>query len=141
MTRTFAERRDGRREVADLIREIQQRTAERKRLRARTARDGELDANEREIDELRWLLADAARRGAGARPGGAGEGGGAPGRGPAGRRSRPSRFAPVASEGEGEALSCRQSGDDARVPHGDGAFRFPLTTVRMAANQLSLRLL
>lgn len=64
MTRTFAERRDGRREVADLIREIQQLTAERKRLRARTARDGELDANEREIDELRWLLADAARRAA-----------------------------------------------------------------------------
>ena len=64
MTPTFAERRDGRREVADLIREIQQLTAERRRLRARPARDGQLDANEREIDELRWLLADAARRAA-----------------------------------------------------------------------------
>ena len=65
MTRTFGERSsDMRREVADLIREIQQLNAERKRLHARRAQDGELAANEREIDELRWLLADAARRAA-----------------------------------------------------------------------------
>lgn len=64
MTRTLAGRRDGRREVADLIREIQQLTAERRRLEARRAVGMELDANEREIDELRWLLADAARRSA-----------------------------------------------------------------------------
>ena len=64
MTRTFAGRNDGRREVADLIREIQQLTAERRRLQARRVHGGELDANEREIDELRWLLADAARRAA-----------------------------------------------------------------------------
>jgi hypothetical protein len=64
MTRTFAGRNDGRREVADLIREIQQLTAERRRLEARRVHGGELDANEREIDELRWLLADAARRAA-----------------------------------------------------------------------------
>ena len=55
---------DGRREVADLIREIQQLTAERRRLAARGADGVELDTNEREIDELRWLLADAARRAA-----------------------------------------------------------------------------
>ena len=64
MTRTFAGRQDGRREVADLIREIQQLTAERRRLEARRAGGGELDTNEREIDELRWLLAEAARRAA-----------------------------------------------------------------------------
>jgi hypothetical protein len=64
MTQTFAGRRDGRREVADLIREIQQLTTERRRLEARSAGGGELVANEREIDELRWLLADAARRAA-----------------------------------------------------------------------------
>ena len=65
MTRTFAGRRDGRREVAELIREIQQLNAERKRLEARSAEGDELGANEREIDELRWLLADAARHAAG----------------------------------------------------------------------------
>jgi hypothetical protein len=64
MTRTFAARQDDRREVADLIGEIQQLTAERRRLEARFAGGDELDANEREIDELRWLLADAARRAA-----------------------------------------------------------------------------
>ncbi len=64
-TRTY-ERRDGRREVAGLIREIQQLTAERGRLNARGADGAELQANERAIDELRWLLADAARRTAGA---------------------------------------------------------------------------
>ena len=64
MTRTFAGRQDGRREVADLIREIQQLTAERRRLEPRRAGGDELDTNEREIDELRWLLADAARRAA-----------------------------------------------------------------------------
>ena len=64
MTRTFAGRNDGRHEVADLIREIQQLTAERRRLAARSADGIELDTNEREIDELRWLLADAARRAA-----------------------------------------------------------------------------
>ena len=64
MTRTFAGRTDGRREVAELIREIQQLTAERRRLEARRPQGGELAANEREIDELRWLLADAARRAA-----------------------------------------------------------------------------
>jgi hypothetical protein len=68
MPPTFAGRRDGRREVAELIREIQQLTAERRRLEARRAGDGELRANEREIDELRWLLADAARRSAGGEP-------------------------------------------------------------------------
>jgi hypothetical protein len=65
MTRTFAGRSEGRQEVADLIREIQQLTAERRRLEARRADGVELDANEREVDELRWLLADAARRAAG----------------------------------------------------------------------------
>ena len=64
MTRTFAGRNDGRHEVADLIREIQQLTAERRRLAARSTDGTELDTNEREIDELRWLLADAARRAA-----------------------------------------------------------------------------
>ena len=64
MTRTFAGRQDGRREVADLIREIQQLTAERRRLEVRRAGGDELDTNEREIDELRWLLAEAARRAA-----------------------------------------------------------------------------
>jgi hypothetical protein len=64
MTRTFAGRHDGRREVADLIREIQQLTAERRRLEVRRAGGDELDTNEREIDELRWLLAEAARRAA-----------------------------------------------------------------------------
>ena len=64
MTRTFAGRQDGRREVAELIREIQQLTAERRRLEARSAGGDELGTNEREIDELRWLLADAARRAA-----------------------------------------------------------------------------
>ena len=64
MTRTFAGRQDGRREVADLIREIQQLTAERRRLEALSAGGDELDTNEREIDELRWLLVDAARRAA-----------------------------------------------------------------------------
>ena len=61
MTRSPAGHRDVRREVAELIREIQQLTSERRRLEARRAGGGELDANEREIDELRWLLADAAR--------------------------------------------------------------------------------
>jgi len=61
MTRSFAARRDVRREVAELIREIQQLTSERRRLEARSAGGGELVANEREIDELRWLLAEAAR--------------------------------------------------------------------------------
>ncbi len=64
MTRMFAGRQDGRREVADLIREIQQLTAERRRLEARRAGGDELGTNEREIDELRWLLAEAARRAA-----------------------------------------------------------------------------
>ena len=59
---------DGRHEVADLIREIQQLTAERRRLAERSADGIELDANEREIDELRWLLADAARRAASNEP-------------------------------------------------------------------------
>jgi hypothetical protein len=68
MNRSTAGRRDPRREVAELIREIQQLTAERRRLEARRAGGGELDANEREIDELRWLLADAARHEAGAEP-------------------------------------------------------------------------
>jgi hypothetical protein len=62
MTRAIVERRDGRREVAGLVREIQQLTAERRRLLARGAQAGELEANERTLDELRWLLADAARR-------------------------------------------------------------------------------
>jgi hypothetical protein len=62
MTRTFAGRSHGRQEVADLIREIQQLTAERRRLEAKSADGSELDANEREVDELRWLLAEAARR-------------------------------------------------------------------------------
>jgi hypothetical protein len=61
MTRSSAGRRDTRREVAELIREIQQLTSERRRLEARRAGGGELDTNEREIDELRWLLAEAAR--------------------------------------------------------------------------------
>jgi hypothetical protein len=64
MTRTLAGRGEERHEVADLIRVIQQLTAERRRLAARSADGLELDANEREIDELRWLLADAARRAA-----------------------------------------------------------------------------
>jgi hypothetical protein len=64
MTRTFAQRRDGRREVAGLIREIQQLTTERRRLVAGGAEGVELEANERSIDELRWLLAEAARRSA-----------------------------------------------------------------------------
>ena len=64
MTRTLAGRGEERHEVADLIREIQQLTAERRRLAARSADGLELDANERETDELRWLLADAARRAA-----------------------------------------------------------------------------
>ena len=68
MTRTLAGHRDGRHEVADLIREIQQLTAERRRLAGRSADGSELDANEREIDELRWLLADAARRAASDEP-------------------------------------------------------------------------
>jgi hypothetical protein len=54
--------------VAELIREIQQLTTERRRLEAKSARNGELVANEREIDELRWLLADAARRAANDEP-------------------------------------------------------------------------
>ena len=65
MTQTYAGRRDERHEVTDLISEIQQLTAERRRLEARSADVTELDANERAIDELRWLLADAARRAAG----------------------------------------------------------------------------
>jgi hypothetical protein len=64
MTRTFAGRRDGRREVAGLISEIQQLTTERRRLVARGADGMELEANERSLDELRWLLAEAARRSA-----------------------------------------------------------------------------
>jgi len=64
MTRTFAQRRDGRREVAGLVSEIQQLTSERRRLVARGADGVELEANERSLDELRWLLADAARRSA-----------------------------------------------------------------------------
>ena len=68
MTRSSAERRNGRHEVAGLIREIQQLTAERRRLEARQANGADLHANEREIDELRWLLADAARRAANDEP-------------------------------------------------------------------------
>jgi hypothetical protein len=64
MTRTFADHRDGRRELAGLIREIQQLTTERRRLVAADADGVELEANERAIDELRWLLAEAARRSA-----------------------------------------------------------------------------
>jgi hypothetical protein len=64
MTRTFAQRRDGRREVAGLISEIQQLTTERRRLVARGAEGFELEAKERTLDELRWLLAEAARRSA-----------------------------------------------------------------------------
>ena len=64
MNRTFAGRRDGRREVAGLISEIQQLTTERRRLVARGAEGVELEANERSLDELRWLLAEAARRSA-----------------------------------------------------------------------------
>ena len=64
MSRTFAQRRDGRREVAGLISEIQQLTTERRRLVARGAEGVELEANERSLDELRWLLAEAARRSA-----------------------------------------------------------------------------
>ena len=64
MTRTFAQRREGRREVAGLIREIQQLTTERRRLVAGGAEGVELEANERSLDELRWLLAEAARRSA-----------------------------------------------------------------------------
>ena len=64
MTRTLAQRRDLRREVAGLIREIQQLTSERRRLMALGAERAELEANERAIDELRWLLADASRQAA-----------------------------------------------------------------------------
>ena len=64
MTSTFARRRDGRREVAGLVSEIQQLTTERRRLVARGADGAELEANERTLDELRWLLAEAARRSA-----------------------------------------------------------------------------
>ena len=64
MTRTFSQRIDGRREVAGLVCEIQQLTTERRRLVARGAEGMELEANERTLDELRWLLADAARRSA-----------------------------------------------------------------------------
>jgi hypothetical protein len=64
MTRTLAQRRDGRREVAGLIREIQQLTSERRRLMALGAERADLEANERTIDELRWLLAEASRRAA-----------------------------------------------------------------------------
>ena len=64
MTRTFAQRRDGRREVAGLVSEIQQLTSERRRLVARGADGVELEANERTLDELRWLLAEAAKRSA-----------------------------------------------------------------------------
>jgi hypothetical protein len=64
MTRTFAQRRDGRREVAALVSEIQQLTSERRRLQARGDVGMELEANERSLDELRWLLAEAARRSA-----------------------------------------------------------------------------
>ena len=64
MTSTFAQRGDGRREVAGLISEIQQLTTERRRLVARGAGGVELEANERALDELRWLLAEAARRSA-----------------------------------------------------------------------------
>ena len=64
MSTTFAQRRDGRREVAGLISEIQQLTTERRRLVARGAEGVELEANERSLDELRWLLAEAARRSA-----------------------------------------------------------------------------
>jgi hypothetical protein len=62
MTRRSVERRDGRHEVAGLVREIQQLTAERRRLRAHGAPAAELEANERALDELRLLLADAAQR-------------------------------------------------------------------------------
>jgi hypothetical protein len=62
MTRSPAVRRDTRREVSELIREIQQLTAERRRLEARSGGGSERDANERAVDELRWLLAEAARR-------------------------------------------------------------------------------
>jgi len=64
MTSTFAQRGDGRREGAGLISEIQQLTTERRRLVARGAGGVELEANERSLDELRWLLAEAARRSA-----------------------------------------------------------------------------
>ena len=64
MSTTFAQRRDGRREVAGLISESQQLTTERRRLVARGVDGVELEANERSLDELRWLLADAARRSA-----------------------------------------------------------------------------
>jgi len=60
----FAQRRDGRREVAALVSEIQQLTSERRRLQSRGDVSMELEANERALDELRWLLADAARRSA-----------------------------------------------------------------------------
>jgi hypothetical protein len=64
MTKTFANRRDGRRELAGLVSEIQQLTTERRRLVACGADGMELEANERALDELRWLLAEAARRSA-----------------------------------------------------------------------------
>jgi hypothetical protein len=64
MTRTFAGRRDGRREVAALVSEIQQLTSERRRLQTRGGASMELEATERALDELRWLLAEAARRSA-----------------------------------------------------------------------------
>ena len=61
MTRTSGERANRRQEVAGLVREVQQLTAERRRLESRRASSAELHANERELDELRWLLAEAAR--------------------------------------------------------------------------------
>ena len=68
MTRTSGERRNRRQEVAGLVREVQQLTAERRRLESRPASSAELHANERELDELRWLLADAARTAASDEP-------------------------------------------------------------------------
>ena len=64
MTGTFAGRRDGRRAVAALVSESQQLPSERRRLQARADASMELEANERALDELRWLLAEAARRSA-----------------------------------------------------------------------------
>jgi hypothetical protein len=60
MTRTFAQRRDGRREVAGLISEIQQLTTERRRLVARGAEGFDLEANARTHAELRGLLSEGA---------------------------------------------------------------------------------
>ena len=68
MARTIGEHRNRRQEVAGLVREIQQLTAERRRLESRRASSAEVDANERELDELRWLLAEAARRAASDEP-------------------------------------------------------------------------